>query len=283
MKRKFAYPERELAALVDRYEEILRSHVPTYFDVDELVALIEYYVSNGYDDVLDGLTQFALTLHPDNTELILYRCRILALLGRMEEFKELIYQLPESLGYDVILLRAAILLDEGRIDEAEARFEKAAAEGCRSRNEDRDEDYDENLDEEYVDFLLDIGELYGNMHMEKYERKWVEKAYALEPDYERAQLMMADALVHTGETEKGVALYEGLIDLYPYEISYWIRLAECYIIRKEYLQAAEAINMALAIDEKDEEALHWRKVIQELLAGKDEITALIRRIDDLTC
>lgn len=61
---------------------------------------------------------------------------------------------------------------------------------------------------------------------------------------------MADYLAGTNELEAASTYYNQLIDMDPYNASYWVGLAKCRFAAEDSEKAIEACDFALAADER---------------------------------
>lgn len=69
---------------------------------------------------------------------------------------------------------------------------------------------------------------------------------------------MADYLAGTNELEAASTYYNQLIDMDPYNASYWVGLAKCRFAAEDSEKAIEACDFALAADETFGEAYAYR-------------------------
>ena len=133
------FEDPEFKEALAKYEGMVESHTPAYFEADELIDIAEYYASKGRHKDADKAIDLAIQLHPDNTDALIFRIRSLMLQNKKEEAKVVAQLIANSTDRECRFLQADMLMEENRIEEAEEIFKQLA------------------MDEEYeVDTLLDI-------------------------------------------------------------------------------------------------------------------------------
>lgn len=66
--------------------------------------------------------------------------------------------------------------------------------------------------------------------------------------------LQADYALATQQLDSAIKIYNQLLDMEPYNTSYWTGLAKCYFFQSKWSKAIEACDFALAADESDGEA-----------------------------
>ena len=79
------FEDPEFKEILAKYEGMVESHTPTYFDAEELTDIAEYYTSINEEEKADGAIQLALELHPTNTDALIFKSRSLAIKGNINE------------------------------------------------------------------------------------------------------------------------------------------------------------------------------------------------------
>ena len=67
------FEDPEFKDLLAKYEGMVESHTPTYFDAEELTDIAEYYASQGDERKAEDAIDFALRLHPTNTDALVFK------------------------------------------------------------------------------------------------------------------------------------------------------------------------------------------------------------------
>ena len=79
------FEDPEFKEALEKYEGMVKNHTPAYFDADELTDIAEYYASKGRQIEAEAAIDFALQLHPNDTDALIFRARSLAMKGRLDE------------------------------------------------------------------------------------------------------------------------------------------------------------------------------------------------------
>lgn len=238
------FEDPEFKESLAKYEGMVENHTPAYFDADELTEIAEYYASQGRDEEADKAIDLALRLHPNDTDALIFRARSLALKGKMEEAYMVIDLIEDSSDREVKFLRADLLLEEQRPEEAEQIFQQLAA----------SEDY-------ALDTLLDIITDYIDTNQEKYADKWLVLLghkfdfTTLEKQNQRFRDVLCEFYTTFNKPGMAIPFLRMSLDQYPYSIQHWTELGRCHLQLGNYEEAHEAFDFALAIDDNDWDAL----------------------------
>ncbi len=227
-----SFESPEFKALLKKYEEMVSQHASAYFDSDELTSIAEYYANKEMMAESDKAIEYAIRLHPDDMDAILFRCSNLITEGRYSEAEMLLDAFPDKEDSEALFLRATLFVEQGKTDAAESIFSRLAS------------DYDDDK----TGMLLDIGETYLNAGDKAHAYKWLKKAYRLSPADSRVWESMGLYYLNTGNLDKYIYYMNRLLDEDPYEITYWTNLARGYLEQGYVEKASEAIDFASAID-----------------------------------
>ena len=133
------FEDPEFKEALAKYEGMVESHTPAYFEADELIDIAEYYASKGRHKDADKAIDLAIQLHPDNTDALIFRARSLMLLGKKEEAQMVMQLINDPADREFRFLQADLLIEEEHMEEADEILQQLA------------------MDEEYeLDTLLDI-------------------------------------------------------------------------------------------------------------------------------
>ena len=232
-----AFQSAEFKQLLAKYESMLSNKKNVYFEADELKLIAEYYASIGSTGASDEAISYALNLHPDNLDILIFKCHSLIINDKIEDAQLLIDSLPDQQDYEVRLLQAEICLAEPRFADAKQILKEL---------------YLESRD---IDTMLDIAQLYLDNHDMKSAKEWIDKAYKQEPNSSEVLNMKALLCFSNGELSKAAKLYNRLLDDYPYSIEYWQNLVKCYLYTNKFEKAQDALEFAMSID--DENLINW--------------------------
>lgn len=222
----------EFKQALAQYEEMKAENRTGYFDADQLADFAEYYASlQQYDNAFEVI-EYALSIHPDNTEILVIKAHICIDLKKTEEAKAIAYSIPESYDRDVKMLKAELLILEKKFEETEELLEELVS-------------MDENNNE---DNLLDIAYLYTDSDLPQLALPWFEKAYKADPENDEIRLGLADCYGECKQIDKGAALYNRLLDNDPYSVKYWYELGRFYYTTEDFNKALDAYEFVLTIE-----------------------------------
>lgn len=216
-----------------RFEQAMSEGYRTYFESDDLLLLAEYYATNGRFDQSDTAVDYALSLHPDNPDVQTFKCGNLMAQGKFDQAEQLLDVLSDQNDREVLLLRAQLLLNKNLTEEAVRLFDHLYRQ------------------ERSLDTMLDIVDVCLDAYQYDLAKEWLDMAYAEAPHHPDVLETMVDYLHSSGNDDYLPPFLNELIDLYPYESRYWKNLAHSYMGMNEPEKAHDAIDFALAINDKD--------------------------------
>ena len=235
------FEDPEFKDLLAKYEGMAENHTPTYFDAEELTDIAEYYASQGDEQKAEGAIDFALRLHPTNTDALVFKSRSLCIKGKLDEAYQVMNLIEDTSDREVKFLKADLLMEEHRMEEAEIIYEELAA-----------------SEDQSFEVLLDIAMTYMDANQKEYAAKWIkkiqEKGYN-ETNSQKFRDLWCDFCMTFGEASKATKAFQLSLDEQPYSIPHWNGMAKCYLAQMQIEQAHEAVDFALAIDENNLEAL----------------------------
>lgn len=235
------FEEPEFREILAKYEGMTKSHTSVYFDAEELTDIAEYYASQGNDKKADKAIEYALKLHPNNTDALVFKARSLCIKGKIDKAYQILDLIEDTSDREVKFLKADLLMEEGLFAEAEDVFlELAAAEN------------------ESEEVLLDIAMDYMDNNQKDYAETWLERAKVAghnENNSQKFRDVWCDFCMTFNQPQKAVRAYQLTLDENPYSIVHWTALAKCFLLQDDIEQACEAIEFSLAIDGEDLEAL----------------------------
>ena len=111
--------DKELQELAEQYEAAKAENKPIYLDADDLADLADWYAMHGKSEQATEVVEYGLSLHPDSTPLLVEQAYLFMDAQNREQAKLVIERISEDYSSEVKVLKANILLGEGKIDEAE--------------------------------------------------------------------------------------------------------------------------------------------------------------------
>ena len=233
MKDNFAqyFDKPEFRSLLARYEEMITGERNFYFEATELTDIAEYYAMQGDSEQAEAALDYALRLHPENIDALIFKARARLINGHPEEARHILDNIADPNDREVMFLRAELLLAGKQFAQAEALLRALIEE----------EGYAANTYADIIDLLVDNGQT--DMAF-----LWIEEATQRYPDH---QLLMESAAYSHAQQERfdeAVALYNRLLDIDPYSAFYWEELGKIYFRREEFDKAIEAFEFVIAIN-----------------------------------
>lgn len=238
------FEDPEFKESLAKYEGMVKNHTPAYFDADELVDIAEYYTLRGKHKSANAVIDFALELHPNDSDALIFRARTLAIRGNLEEAYMVMDLIEDQSDREVKFLQADLLMEEGRMEEADLIFDQLA-----------------NNEENELDTILDIILAYVDANQEELADIWFKRLNSsqnlveLTEKNQRFRDVMCDFYITFNKPAMAIPILKITLNHDPYSISHWNDLGKCYLALNSFEEANEAFDFSLAIDDKHPEAL----------------------------
>jgi len=258
------FEDPEFKDLLAKYEGMAESHTPTYFDAEELTDIAEYYAAQGEEQKAEEAIDFALRLHPTNTDALVFKSRSLCIKGKLSEAYQVMNLIEDPSDREVQFLKADLLMEEQRLEEAESIFEELA-----------------QSEQESFEVLWDIALTYMDNNQKDYALSWLnklrQKGYN-ETNSQKFRDAWCDFCMTFNEPERATQAFQLSLDEQPYSLSHWNGLARCYFAQDNIEKTMEAIDFALAIDENNRETLEIKGFCHMRNEEYEEALTLYQRI-----
>ena len=235
------FEDPEFKDLLSKYEGMAENHTPTYFDAEELTDIAEYYASQGEEEKAEEAIDFALRLHPSNTDALVFKTRSLYIKGDLAQAYQVMNLIEDTNDREVKFLQADLLIEQNRMTEAEDIYKELA-----------------QSEDESFEVLLDIALTYMDANRKDNAYQWLEKIRQKginESNNQKFRDAWCDFCMTFGEPEKATESFQFSLDELPYSIPHWNGLAKCYLAQDEIEKALEAVDFSLAIEEDNYDAL----------------------------
>lgn len=223
--------DKDFEELRARFEATLKKGRYEYYDVDDLIDLIDWYIFEERDDYAAAAIEYAQHFYPSNDEVFLMKARLCLCANNYKGAADIVNALPSSCDApDYSLILAELLLREGKADEAQMRYERALIVSGDSP-------------ESYAS-AINAFTTYGNLPLAE---EWMKRALHRWPNeipvIEAASLCCSLLDRH----EEAIAFANRLVDDDPYSIRAWGLLGDVYHDAAAYDEALEAYGYLLAI------------------------------------
>lgn len=147
--------------------------------------------------------------------------------------------ITETYDSEVKMLKAELLLNEGKLEEAQQLINTI-------------EDTDD------LASIIEIVYLYMDMGYPEAAKEWIDKGQDQYGEEEDFIVLQADYLGATQHMKEAIECFDKLIDIAPYNPSYWMGLAKCYFMSEDINKTIETCDFALAADDKYGEAYAYK-------------------------
>lgn len=223
--------DKELQELAEQYEAAKADNKPIYLDADDLADLADWYAMRGKDEQAVEVVEYGLNIHPDSTPLLVEQAYLLIDAQDRDKAKQIIDRISEDYSSEVKVLKANILLGEGKTEEAEQLLGTIE-------------------DKEDLANIVDVAYMYIDMGYPDKALSWLDTGLERYAEEEAFLAATADCFHAQGLNEKAETFYNKLIDKNPYSAPYWFGLARCYFEQQQFDKAIEACDYATVADEE---------------------------------
>ncbi|MDR0969033.1 MAG: tetratricopeptide repeat protein [Lentimicrobiaceae bacterium] len=240
----------QIELLTARFEKMIEEGSPVYFDAEEFEVLIDYY-QDEYDDENAALAlEYALTLFPDNNNLLIKKARQYAVESDFDKAMNLLQSIEKSQhdNPDFYFARGNVFFMMSEYKRAISEYKKAA-------------DLLEVFECEEVYYVLSCS--YENMGDYEHALFYLKKALALSKEIE---VQYEDAFYFFERTNmlvEGCEFFEEATNKYPYNKQVWSFLGQLYAERLMFDEAIDKFDFAIAIDEKDKNLYYHKAFVYE--------------------
>nr|WP_250741315.1 tetratricopeptide repeat protein [Bacteroides fragilis] len=225
--------------MIVQYETLKANNQSPYMDGDQLADIADQYASERRFKEAQEVISYGLGLHPGHTDLMVEQAYLFLDLNQPRKAREVADLITDTYSANVKLLLAELLLNEGKLDDADQILDSIEEE---EKNE--------------LGILVDVVYLYTDLGYPEKGIQWLTRGIELYKDDEDFLAATADCYGAAGAAhiEKAAFFYNKLIDKNPYNPAYWVGLAKCQFATKDFDKAVESCDFAIAADEEFGEA-----------------------------
>lgn len=233
------FESHEFKITLKKFEEAEKSGQEIILDSEEFVDIAEYYYNHGKVHLAIEIIDRTIDLYPGAAAPLLFKARM-ALLDYNDIDKANLYAdlINDKNDLEYFYLKAEIMINEGKIEEADDYLENKYAE-----IDDDEKDY----------FSIDTTALYIDYNIIEKANKWIKKSEAVDTVEYKEQY--ARIMMENGDYKKSQELFNELIDKNPYSTQYWNSLASSQFLCNNIEEAIQSCEFALAINPENATAL----------------------------
>ncbi len=220
--------------LVDKFEDMLKNNHLSYFDIDDLNCLIEYYIDN--DDVkkVNLIADFAIDMHSNDPIIQLIKAKKCYANNDVKGALKLLNDpFLDKDNADYLITLGACYSDLGNNEKAISAYKKALP-------------YFEP-EERYEVQILIACEYHSIGNKEKTLSYYLQ-AVKNNPYPEEQYFDIRNCYLELGKETEAIEFFKDQIDKNPYSIEAWCALALCHSQRREFDEMNDCFEYALAID-----------------------------------
>ena len=222
------------------------------FEPEDFADLVYDYIHGGEMFMAQECINAAFALYPDADELWALQTKLCLRDERMADAEEAYSHISNSLNsIERIMILGEMYVAKGDIEQAEKAFACLPGEA--------EDEYELNL------LYTDTAEVYVFYQYWEEAYSHIRKAKkSLIPEQDRLPFMRLKSNIYyeVGKYDKAVVLSKEISEADAFDGANWVLLGQCYLELGKMAEAEEALNFALAIDEKDLEGLNALAFVQ---------------------
>ncbi len=253
--------EKELFEMAERYEKSKAENRTIYMDADDWADLADWYAVRRKYDIAKEVTEYGLSLHPANTPLLVEQAYLYLDTSEKNKAEEIVKQITEQTP-EVTILRAQLLLEEGKLEETELLL---------STIETKDD----------LANIVEASYMYIDMGYPEKAMEWIKLGIGKYDKMESFIAVHADCCYAQRQIDEAIEYYNRLIDLNPYSAAYWFGLARCYFDQGQLDKAIEACDYATVADEEFADAYIMKGNAFYELGNEENAMANYKRAEEL--
>lgn len=219
--------------LLERFQSMVSKGEITYFDPEEFHTLVDYFNDKNDTEQADKVIEYALKMHPNNTEMLTLKFHSLVCENKLDEAEKIMSQIPTKDDYEYILTKAEYYLAKDEWTEADELL---------------DELYESDSDA-YT--ALDIADVYICYKRKENAEKWLAISGSKDSDDMEIVQTYAKFYFVFNEYEEAEPCLVRLLDENPYNLEAWQTLIRCRLLLDKIGQVQNDMEFAMAIDDKD--------------------------------
>lgn len=228
--------EKDISALIRKYEQMLESGRSIYFDAEEFDDLAEYYDMLDEIDSAKQVVETGLKIHPENPSLLLKTVKFMIYAGKYNEALEYMNKTFDSYDFELYLLKIECLLQLNLYDEADVLTQDVL----------NDEDTDKDI------IFSELGFLYSETEYYDEAISFLEESLAHNPQNIDVLTELAYAYEVRSYFDSAIIVINKLLDIDPYSFDGWVNLGKFYSLQDEFEKAIDAFDFALTISESND-------------------------------
>ena len=222
-------------ALIHRFENMLKEDRVEYFDVNEFVDIIDYYLDYFQNSQAINAIDLALKFHPLSAEILVKKAQSLLLKSDLNKAADVL-RLAQSLdktNAEIYIYWGVYYLKRGQKLQAKRSFAEAIATA----------DKELKFDIYYI-----IARAYRSEDMMEEAIRYLVEINEMEPDNNDIVLELASCYHDIDDFEEEIKIYDQILDKEPFEELVWHQKGNAHWELGQINNAIEAFEFSIAID-----------------------------------
>ncbi|MDD2489179.1 MAG: tetratricopeptide repeat protein [Bacteroidales bacterium] len=228
--------DTDLNKLIQRFEDCITTKQGCFFDIDELLEVIDYYFAVDENKKIKSAINLALQLYPNEIEILIRKAQVIAqdktpdeAINFLLKFKEFNPEDP-----DLLFALASLYSQSGRRAKAIENYKKLLVQ-----------------DNQDIEVYSSLGEEY--FAIENYDAavKIYKKALNIEPTNSTLLQPFAYASQYIKNPNLSIEFLKKLCKKNPFSEQNWIGYGLALYYTEKYFDAITALELALAINDKN--------------------------------
>ncbi|MBO4800415.1 MAG: tetratricopeptide repeat protein [Bacteroidaceae bacterium] len=261
------FEDPEFKEILEKYEAAKELGMSVYMDADELTDVAEYYSMVCHDDEsADEVIDLALQLHPDAVDPQIFRARKFMRDGDINKARQLCDLIDDQKNREVIFLRAELLLQEQKNEQALQYLLLVA----------------DSVEEDQDFFFYDSAYIFIDYQDYTSAKCLADKLEEMAPKWFKTWEVMADIHLGLDHFQEALPYINRMLDVDPFYVDAWNWSCEAYTGLNQYGKAIESADYALAIEPQNERALQlkaWCLLQQENYEQAHELYQQLQRMN----
>ncbi len=231
------FEEEDFKENLARYEAMLNGGPSAYLESDELTDIAEYYLTHGETEKAYACIDYALTLHPNSIDPLIFKARQYMFSGHLDQAQKICDSIQEQNDREVIFLHAELLIRKQNVAEALRYLAEQKAHFADDRKD-------------LYTYLYDCACILEDYAYDDKALEWAEEAEKISGPNLKIMFLKAEIYCAKESFEEATDILEKILDENPYSLKAWNILADTYFMREMYDKAIESAEFSLAIKEK---------------------------------
>ncbi|MFV0207668.1 tetratricopeptide repeat protein [Empedobacter falsenii] len=220
--------------LIERFEQMLENREYKYYDSEDLVEIIEFYIEVNDSEYAKRALDYAEKMHPENIEIKIKKIEYLLLINELKRSAKLIQELKVIAAneLDYLLVQARFWGMKNMSRKAIRFYEEALS-----------------IDDDETDFICNcIGNEFLNLDEVQSALIAFRKALKFNPENDYSFYSIIQCFEEIHNPEECIDFLKDFIDDNPYSEVAWLQLGLLYNHKKMFKEAINALDYVIAIN-----------------------------------